>query len=115
MYTVKVPRAAGSAGPQLSTCGAEPEIEHRPGIDWESIDQVTPDRESAGKGKGVDLRGRRPVPKKLTAILNPIASPAFTDVASAVLTMWIAAALQGMVALLESDPWWVVVTLAVLW
>ncbi len=55
-----------------------------------------------------------PVPLLVTATLNPIGSPAFTDAASAVLTMWIAAALQVMVALLESDPSLVVVTLAVL-
>src|SRR6266852_3794286 len=115
MCTVKLPPAARSAGPQLSTCGAEPEIEHRPGIDWASIDQVTPGAgEPAGSGSVTVTPCAVPVPALVTAILNPIGSPAFTDAASAVLTMWMFAGWQVILASAEPDPSLVVVTLAVL-
>src|SRR5712691_5578322 len=111
MCTVKLPPAARSVGPQLSTCGAEPEIEHRPGFDWESIDHVTPDPEPAGSGSLTDTPFAVPVPLFLTVTANPIASPAFTDAASAVLVIWIAAQFTVTLALMDDVPSSVVVTL----
>src|SRR5260370_90686 len=92
MCTVKLPPAARSAGPQLSTCGAEPEIEHRPGIDWESIDQVTPVPLPAGSGSLTVTPVAVPAPALVTVTVNPIGSPASTVAASAVLVIWIWAA-----------------------
>src|SRR6266852_1039511 len=115
MCTVKLPPAARSAGPQLSTCGAEPEIEHRPGIDWASIDQVTPGAgEPAGSGSVTVTPCTVPVPLLVTATWNPIGSRAFTDAASSVLTMWIATGLQVMLALMEPHPEWLALLTGVL-
>src|SRR5215468_7826915 len=114
MCTLKLPPAARSVGPQDSTCGAEPEIAHRPGLDWVSIVQVTPDPDPAGSGSVTVVPLAVPVPELFTVTVNPIASPAFTDDASAFLTMWIDAGWQVMTSSLDPDPSLVVVTWAVL-
>src|SRR5215469_10302299 len=114
MCTEKLPPAARLVGPQLSVCGAEPEIEHRPAFDWVSIDQVTPDPDPAGSGSLTATPVAVPAPAFLTVTVYPIGSPAFTDVLSAVLVIVTDAGLQVILASLDPDPSLVVVTLAVL-
>src|SRR5262245_26638596 len=94
MWTLKLPPAARSVGPQDNTCGAEPLIEHRPGFDCVSIDQVTPEPEPAGRLSLTVTPFSRPAPLLLTVTVNPIGSPAFTELASAVFLMWIEPELQ---------------------
>src|SRR5690242_3183872 len=49
--TLNDPPAARSVGPQFSAWfGLVPEVEHSPGFDWVSIDQVTPVPDPAGSG-----------------------------------------------------------------
>src|SRR6266496_2554729 len=114
MWTPKLPPAARSVGPELSTCGLLPEIEQRPGFDCVSIDQVTPAPEPAGRLSLTVTFLARPVPLLLTVIVKPIGSPAFTVPASAVFRMWIEAGRQWITSPDVSEPSLVVVTLAVL-
>src|SRR5206468_456415 len=104
-----------SVGPHDSTwLPAAPEIEHRPGFDCESIDQVTPAPEPAGRLSLTVTPLARPVPLFDTLTVKPIGSPAFTVALSAVFRTWIEAELQVITASDESEPSLVVVTLAVL-
>src|SRR5215471_18102992 len=96
MCTLNDPPAARSVGPQDSTCGAEPAIEHSPGLDWVSIDQVTPDPDPAGSGSLTVVPLAVPVPALFTVTVNPMLSPAFTEFASAFFTMWMLAGWQVM-------------------
>src|SRR5260370_1208439 len=100
MCTVKVPPAATSTGPQVSVCGAAGLAAHEPGpeSDWVSIDQVTPVPDPAGSGSLTVTPCAVPAPPLVTSTVNPIGSPAFTDVASAVFRMWIDAWLHVMLA-----------------
>src|SRR5215470_4738865 len=104
MCTVNDAPDARVVGPQLSVCGAVGLTEHRPAFDWVSIDQVTPDPDPAGSGSLTVTPVACPAPVLVTATVNPILSPAFTDAASAVLVIWIDALLQVMLAVLEPDP-----------
>src|SRR5262245_14954038 len=83
MWTLKLAPAARSVGPHFSTCGAEPEIEHKPAGSL-SIDQVTPEPEPAGNGSLTVTPLARPVPVFETVTLKPMLSPALTVAASAV-------------------------------
>src|SRR5215813_11785203 len=99
MWTLKLAPAARLVGPHDSTCGAEPE--HRPGFDCESIDQVTPEPEPAGRLSLTVTPVAVPVPLFLTRTVNPIGSPAFTDVASAVFVILTEAGLH----VIDADDW----------
>src|SRR5215471_13818533 len=115
MCTVKLAPAARSAGPQLSVCGAAAFTEHgNDAPDWSAIAQVTPDPEPAGSGSSTVTPCASPVPVLETVTWNPIGSPAFTGVASAVLWMVMVAGWQVMLAEAWSLPAFVVVTVAVL-
>src|SRR5262249_50089726 len=116
MCTVNVPPApAGrSTGPQDSVCAPLGLTEHRPGFDWVSIVQVTPDPDPAGNGSLTVTPLAVPDPLLVTVTVNPIGSPAFTDAASAVLVLLMLAELHVIDADAWSLPSLVVVTLAVL-
>src|SRR5215472_12348510 len=98
MCTLNVPPAASDVGPQDSVCGAEALTEHRPGFDWLSIVQVTPDPDPAGSGSLTVTPLAVPVPLLFTVTVNPSGSPAFTELASAVLVILITAGLHVMLA-----------------
>src|SRR2546428_681780 len=113
MWTLKLPPADRSVGPQPRTWGALPAIEHSPGLDWLATTQVTPLPEPAGRLSLTVTPLAVPVPLLLTVTVKPIGSPALTVAASAVLLTWMLAGLQVMLAELLSLPSLVVVTLAV--
>src|SRR5215510_11867368 len=97
MWTLKLPPAARSVGPQDSDwLGLVPVIEHRSGLvfDWVSIDQVTPAPEPAGSASLTVTPLAVPVPELLTVMVKPMASPALTVLASATLVMWMSPELQ---------------------
>src|SRR5262249_6707014 len=114
MCTLNDPPAASDVGPHDSVCGAEALTEHRPGFDWVSIAQVTPDPDPAGSGSLTVTPLAVPVPLFCTRTVNPIGSPAFTELASAVLVILITAGLHVIFASDWSVPSLVVVTWAVL-
>src|SRR5262245_33880795 len=111
--TLKLPPAARSVGPQANVWGAAALTEHRPALDWVSMDQVTPDPEPAGSGSLTVTPWASPVPELDTVTVKPIGSPAFTDTASAVLTMLTWAGRQVIFASLDPDPSLVFFTMAV--
>src|SRR5215831_412153 len=116
MCTLKLPPDASDVGPHDSTWpgGAAGAIEHRPALDWVSIDQVTPDPDPAGSGSFTVTPLAVPAPELFTVTVNPMLSPAFTVFASAFFTMWMLAGLHVMTSPEWSDPSLVVVTVAVL-
>src|SRR4051812_28567624 len=84
MWTLKLPPAARSVGPQPRTwAGLVPVIAHRPALDCVSIDQVTPAPEPAGKLSVTVTPLAVPVPLFVTLIVKPILSPALTSAESA--------------------------------
>ncbi len=100
--TLKDAPAARSVGPQLSACdGLVPEVEHRAGFDWVSIDQVTPVPDPAGSGSLTVTPCAVPAPVLVTVTVNPIRSPAFTVPASAVLVILMTAGWQ----VIEAEAW----------
>src|SRR2546428_442536 len=114
MWTLKLPPADRSVGPQLRTWGALPAIEHSPGLDWLATTQVTPLPEPAGRLSLTVTPLAVPVPLLLTVTVKPIGSPALTVAASAVFFNDTPAAEIFTLALLFALPILVVVTLAVL-
>src|SRR5438132_1209496 len=114
MWTLQLPPADRSVGPQPRTWGALPAIEHSPGLDWLATTQVTPLPEPAGRLSLTVTPLSVPVPLLLTVTVKPIGSPALTVAASAVLPLSLHDALPILLAELLSLPSLVVVTLAVL-
>src|SRR5215472_8663520 len=115
MCTLKLAPAARSVGPQVSVwLGLLPETEQRPGLDWVSMDQVTPAPEPAGSRSVTVTPWARPVPMLVTTTVNPIGSPAFTNGASATLLMMTIAGRHTIFASELPPPSLVVVTVAVL-
>src|SRR5262245_57042271 len=117
MWTLKLPPAARSVGPQDSDwLGLVPALEHTP-FSYSTLfrsDQVTPAPEPAGSASLTVTPLAVPVPELLTVMVKPMASPALTVLASATLVMWMSPELQVMTSLSSSEPSLVVVTNAVL-
>src|SRR5437899_6349106 len=114
MWTLKLPPADRSVGPQLRTWGALPAIEHSPGLDWLATTQVTPLPEPAGRLSLTVTPLAVPVPLLLTVTVKPIGSPALTVAASAVLHRRMLPGWQVLLAEPYPVPCLVEVTLAVL-
>src|SRR2546428_4471624 len=98
MWTLKLPPADRSVGPQPRTWGALPAIEHSPGLDWLATTQVTPLPEPAGRKRPTLNSIHDPVSHVVFWFVKPIGSPALTVAASAVLLTWMLAGLQVMLA-----------------
>src|SRR5260370_9551425 len=105
MCTVRLAPAARLVGPQLSTCdGLVPEVEHRPGFDWVSTDQVTPAPDPAGSGSLTVTPFAVPVPVVITVTGMPVGSPGAPAVASAVLVITMFAGWQVILASAVPPP-----------
>src|SRR2546428_457159 len=98
MWTLKLPPADRSVGPQLRTWGALPAIEHSPGLDWLATTQVTPLPDPAGR---LSLTVT-PLAVFFLMMRRPPRSPLFPYASlfrsSAVLLTWMLAGLQVMLA-----------------
>src|SRR5437899_13003456 len=113
MWTLKLPPADRSVGPQLRTWGALPAIEHSPGLDWMATTQVTPLPEPAGRLSLTVTPLAVPVPLLLTVTVKIGRAPCMAGAASAVLLTSMHEGLQGMLGELLSLRALVVVTWAV--
>src|SRR5437899_1503220 len=104
MWTLKLPPADRSVGPQLRTWGALPAIEHSPGLDWLATTQVTPLPEPAGRLSLTVTPLSVPVPLFLTVYVLSLHDAAPIVAASAVLLTWMFAGLQIIEALAWTLP-----------
>src|SRR5438445_376541 len=102
MWTLKLPPADRSVGPQLSTWGALPAIEHSPGLDWLATTPVYPLPEPAGRLSLTVPPLAVPVSLWLTVTLKLLAFPARRSSDLAFLITWMLAGLQVMLAELLS-------------
>src|SRR3989442_11214522 len=113
MWTLKLPPADRSVGPQLGTWGALPAIEHSPGLDWLATTQVTPLPEPAGRLSLTVTPLAVPVPLLLTVKIGRAHVSTPVTSASRMPPSSLIKGLQVMLAELLSLPSLVVVTLAV--
>src|SRR5260370_1079552 len=94
--------------------GLVPEVEHRPGFDWVSTDQVTPAPDPDSTRLNSSHTFAAPAPLFFTVTVNPIWSPASTVAASAVLVITIFAGWQVILASAVPTPSLAEVAVAVL-